>query len=1073
MARSWSTTLRGFFISAPIPATLLLLGLGFSLFPLSQGKFFFYWDNALQHYPETEFLHQALREGELPEWWSQVGLGFPVAAEGQAAHYHPIRLLLVWLLPPPAAFMLEIGLYLAVAGLSTYLFLRQLRLQRSACFVGGLCQMFGSFSVVHINNMALHRSLCLLPLAMFFAERFVKGNRIRNGLGASIVVAFQFLGGHPTFAIVTGVGTGVYIASRIGQQTWHAGISLRATTRQLATSLAPWAAVIVLGFGLAGIQTIPTLFHVEQSIRQGGLSADYATEVLAATPKGLLQLFFPYGYQQGDWLDTPTAWGSIFNTVPYSGIYVGTLSFVLAFLGLWWWRRCPDPGGPLLVCFLLATGFALGGSTPLYPALWSLPGMDGIRYPSRFLLWSSFCLACLAALGLHRLLSIRRLRPNPTKATLPFFTLAGAVLLIAGAFWTRRPQFHSGIMFSLILFALAFLLAWLLLVWRRPSQTGLVLLCIIFLVADLWVFRKVSGYAATVPIRDSLRPPSVARFLQGDGSEYRILSLFPKLPGWFRNKDLRDFLRANTSTIWDIESTDVWASLLLKRYYALHEGISWELSHSADSAERLRGFLGALNVKYVIAPQSVELAGWEDVYREERVAVWRNPLFMPRAYLVGKVEPQVTQVRPEWIDRSPHRLETYRAMISDLNWWTRTQDAHIVDHLLEQPYDFRTSAVVAGSDFPELSGLGAQSVVRRLEQRPDEISFEVQTSKPALLVWANNFYPGWTATVNGNPTNIHRVNWVSMGIFVPEGSSAITFQFSTPGTYWGLIVSLGSLSLLLVGLTARRHRSAELGFRQPQSETTFYTKQTTFTPSGSPQDIKDGGGASSITLSIIIPVYNEASTIDEIVKRVRATPFSKEIIIVDDGSTDATPERLAEIGKSADVRVLHLSKNHGKGAAIQKAAIHVRGQVVVVQDADLEYNPEDYSKLLAPILENRADVVIGSRFSGGGPHRVLFFWHYAGNRFLTLLCNVLSNLNLTDMECGYKAFRSSVLRRMQIQSKRFGFEPEVVIKVAKMGCRIYEVPVSYYGRGYEEGKKITWKDGFRAIVTMIRFTFFP
>ena len=225
-------------------------------------------------------------------------------------------------------------------------------------------------------------------------------------------------------------------------------------------------------------------------------------------------------------------------------------------------------------------------------------------------------------------------------------------------------------------------------------------------------------------------------------------------------------------------------------------------------------------------------------------------------------------------------------------------------------------------------------------------------------------------------------------------------------------------------------------------------------------------------ISIIMPVYNEAATIKEIVSRVQQTDLDKEVIIVDDHSTDATSEYLKEISAcSENVQVLSHDRNRGKGAALRTGFAYASGDVIIIQDADLEYNPQEYGYLLNPILDGRADVVYGSRFLGG-PHRVLFFWHYVGNKFLTLLADAFSNLNLTDMETCYKVFRKDVLNGITIKSNRFGFEPEFTMKVAKKGFRVYEVPISYSGRTYEEGKKIGWKDGIKAILAILRFRFF-
>lgn len=221
----------------------------------------------------------------------------------------------------------------------------------------------------------------------------------------------------------------------------------------------------------------------------------------------------------------------------------------------------------------------------------------------------------------------------------------------------------------------------------------------------------------------------------------------------------------------------------------------------------------------------------------------------------------------------------------------------------------------------------------------------------------------------------------------------------------------------------------------------------------------------------MVPVYNEIRTIEKILFRLQSLDLEKEIILVDDGSTDGTREFLRDLqkrGVEEGIKIVFHDLNYGKGAALRSGFRHVSGELVVIQDADLEYDPAEYPKLMQPILDGRADVVYGSRFLGG-PHRVLYFWHYLGNRLLTLLCNMASNLNLSDMETCYKMFRSEILKSINFKSNRFGFEPEFTIKVARKKYRIYEVPVSYHGRTYLEGKKITWKDGVASIYSIVRF----
>ena len=224
-------------------------------------------------------------------------------------------------------------------------------------------------------------------------------------------------------------------------------------------------------------------------------------------------------------------------------------------------------------------------------------------------------------------------------------------------------------------------------------------------------------------------------------------------------------------------------------------------------------------------------------------------------------------------------------------------------------------------------------------------------------------------------------------------------------------------------------------------------------------------------LSVVIPVYNEKNTIGEVLRRVRMVDLPKEVIVVDDCSTDGTREFLQGLAPSDDLTIILQPRNAGKGAALRAGFRRVRGDIVIVQDADLEYDPAEYPVLIQPIVAGKADVVFGSRFLGG-PHRVLLFWHSVGNRILTTLSNMMTDLNLTDMETCYKVFRTDVLGRFELRENRFGFEPEFTAKIARVRCRVYEVPISYSGRDYSEGKKIGWKDGVAALFFIMKYRFF-
>lgn len=226
-------------------------------------------------------------------------------------------------------------------------------------------------------------------------------------------------------------------------------------------------------------------------------------------------------------------------------------------------------------------------------------------------------------------------------------------------------------------------------------------------------------------------------------------------------------------------------------------------------------------------------------------------------------------------------------------------------------------------------------------------------------------------------------------------------------------------------------------------------------------------------LSIIMPCYNEVNTIETIVEAVRNMPYEeKEIIVIDDCSTDGTVEKLKNKIESFVDKVIYHDRNQGKGAALRAGIKAASGDIVIVQDADLEYDPNEIPKIIQPILDGKADVVYGSRFMGSGPHRVLFFWHMVGNKLLTTLSNIFTNINLTDVETCYKAFKRELIQSINIEENRFGFEPEITAKMARMGCRIYEVGISYNGRKYAEGKKIGWKDGFSALRCILKYNLF-
>jgi hypothetical protein len=793
-----------------IPIALVILGLGFALVPLAQGRMFFYWDNAQQHYPQTVFLQQGLQQGAIPHWWPEVGMGFPTMAEGQSAYYHPIRLLTAFVFSAPASLMWELALYFAIAGLSTYFFLREFRLHRTACFLGAATQMFCSFAVVYVRNVALHRSFFLLPLALLCAERFVRRGSVRSLLAAVVVIGTQFLAGHPSFAIVTVVATFVYLVVRSLQHGARRGDVLTAVGRALGTRLGAWACVVVLSLGLAAVQVVPTLMHARQSQRDGGLTFEYATGSQPATPRGLGQLLFPYIYTQGDWLPTAEFWGR-FNNVPGNGMYAGVLCIVLAPVALWWRRRWPDPALPLAVSGIVAIGFALGAKAPFFPAWWSLPGMNSLRFPSRFLYWAAFCLSCLAAFGAHRLIAIGRLNLPQVRRLAPIGLVALALVALGGALMAGLPGARDGVVRSLIWYAAAVLIAALVTTLKGRLQSVVLLLAVFLAVGDLWAFRAHGNYARTVPIEEAVSPPGHVGYLKGDPERFRVLSLIVTEKENPTTEELKEYVQADLSTIWGIESADVFLSLFLKRYFAVRQSVAQEILQRPESARSLASFLGALNVKYIVAPENVSLSGWQRVYAAGQTVIWKNPSVLPRAFLVGSVRPQVFELTQEWRLRGNERLADYQRTVSD--WFSREVDVQIIDHVMASQVDYASAAEVAGAENIHVSPLAGASTVQILASGPDEMRFSVDTSTPAFLVMSSNFYPGWTATVNGQAATLFQTNWVMTGLPVPAGKSEVVLRFRTPGFGTGLMVSalVALLVMSMLFLTAPLKRVLSSG----------------------------------------------------------------------------------------------------------------------------------------------------------------------------------------------------------------------------------------------------------------------
>ncbi len=775
-----------------IPPLLLAgLGLAFGLLPLAQGRMFFYWDNAQQHFAQTVFFQQWLRQGTLAQWWPAVGLGFPVLAEGQAASFYPIRVLCALLFSAPAALMWEAALYFATAGLATYFFLREFRIHHWAAFLGAATQMFSGFALIYVRNIALHRSLCLLPLAMFCAERFVRRGSWRAWLSAIGVIALQFLAGHPTFAIVTVVATATYVLLR----SLHEGATrfrdVALASRVVAGRLALWAVVAIGGAALAAAQVIPMLLHSEQSHRQGGLTLASASGA-AATPRGLGQVLFPYVYAQGDWINEASPAANA-NPNTTAGMYCGALCLALAPLAIWWRRRWPDPALPLAVSAVVAVGFALGAKTPLFPLLWSLPGMSGMRFPSRFLLWATFCLAALTALGAHKLILVSRARGAVTRKVLPLAMVAVLLAITATGAMLRFAEVRPGIALSTALMAGAVASACLVLMFGKLWPRRALIALAAFALLDLELFRVTGNYARTLPIREATSAPAAVASMEADGQPFRVLALTETIDRTFTTQEVKDYLQADLCTIWGLDSTDAYFSLYLKRHRILRAALERELLDKPGAASAWTSLLSSWNVKYVVAPTGLQFPGWSRVTESGAAAIWQLPETLPRAFLVGQLAPQAFVLNDAWRNRADERLADQKRELS--NWGSRAIDAQVLDHVADAALDYSKVAEVPDASLMAPAPVAPAAHVTTHPSGPNEMHLTVDTPAAAYLVVSNSFYPGWTANVNGQPARIYETDWLLMGLPVAPGRSEVALRYQTPGLWTGIIASAATIVL--------------------------------------------------------------------------------------------------------------------------------------------------------------------------------------------------------------------------------------------------------------------------------------
>jgi hypothetical protein len=383
--------------------------------------------------------------------------------------------------------------------------------------------------------------------------------------------------------------------------------------------------------------------------------------------------------------------------------------------------------------------------------------------------------------------------------------VAGLASLALVSGYLFMPEMRTGILISVALFAVSVAVVAALRA-RASARMILAIVVVLFVSGDLLYFRARGGYAMTVPESEALAPPAAVQYLKSQPGQFRVMSLVPLEGGWTRSEELRELVQPDLCTIWGIDSADFYASLMLKRQFAVHEGIVAELRRQPGSAAQLAGFLGALNVGYLIGPKDFDLTGWQQVFETPIARIWRNPSLLPRYFLVAETRPEDQAVQPAYEARARDRLERFSRMTAV--WADHSVDAQILDHVLETPQDFRQVVTIA----EPVSGLPLQmdrdASVRKVGTDSDTMMFDVESATPALLYVAESYYPGWRVTINGRSQPIVRANWLAMSVPVPAGRSHVEFRYVTPGYRAGLWITIVSvLALLTVWTVSTPRRS--------------------------------------------------------------------------------------------------------------------------------------------------------------------------------------------------------------------------------------------------------------------------
>jgi hypothetical protein len=721
-------------------------------------------DNAIQHYAQTEFLVKNLHEGRIPHWWPEVGAGSPVVAEGQAAHYHPVRLLLGLVLSAPAVFMGEVGIYLALAGLGTFFYLRQIHLNRIAALAGAISFMFGSQCVVYVRSMVLLRAGCLLPWLLLLAERLIQRGRYIELAWVALAVALQFLSGNPTFAIVALLGIPAYLICRVmlgRERGW----------KRAAAAVVGWGAAAAVGIAMAAIQVIPTFMHLPFSVRESGFSAEYLAHSLVARMPEMLQFVFPFTRHLGDVTST-----GAFNPASVAGFYCGGLMAVaLAYAVLAVRRKAA--AGALAAGAILATILALGG----YAYLSKLPIFGSMRFPVRYLFWATLCVSCLSAVGLHLAMAWSRLRRASWSRYVPVLLYGAGAAVLGAAFFVKHATRRHELLLSLIPAAVGLILVALLVRGSRHSK-AIALAGALILTGDLLIFREYWGYAQRANTSEALGKSGAVAWLSQDREAFRTLTLRID-PDRLDQAPLQETFQTgggigSTAANWDLSTLNFSFSLGLKDYNTLLAAVTDQLEKRPERAQDTVNLLGFLRTKYALGPKTKPLEGWEKVWEGRESAIWKNPEFRNADVVVGRV--------------------------------TAEPAGELKTVPLATPVAYREAAVVKTTELPKLDPALVVKQVRRIPvDDPDRMEFQVSTTGVGLLVIPSNYYPGWEARVNGKPAQIYKTNWVGMGVVVGPGESNVSLRFETPGWRLGLWVSVASVAFWAAALLWLRKTKRE------------------------------------------------------------------------------------------------------------------------------------------------------------------------------------------------------------------------------------------------------------------------